>query len=94
MNAIKARMGLAVGVLLLILTAVLSKSSNAMRCGNELIMEGDNQQKVLQYCGIPALIHWGDTWTYVNYEGHGMTYTIHFGTDGLIDSINFSRGAL
>jgi len=38
----------------LILLVLTSSQAHALRCGNELIAEGDIQEKLLKYCGEPS----------------------------------------
>ena len=39
---------------LFIFFIVISHQAQALRCGNEVIVEGDRQDKLLKYCGKPA----------------------------------------
>lgn len=39
---------------LFLLLTLASFQAYAMRCGNEIIMEGDVKEKILKYCGKPS----------------------------------------
>jgi len=75
------------------LLSVVSFSANAgMRCGNELILEGDTVIKMTKVCGQPD--QYGQNIIYLNKDSDGMNYFIHSDAAGIIDDIQSSRGGL
>jgi len=62
-----------------------------MRCGTQLVNEGENVSQMISACGEPTWNN-GSTVFYKNKDSDGMNYTIHVGDSGLIDDIQFSRG--
>ena len=63
-----------------------------MRCGNNLILEGDSVVKMTQICGQPQQT--GQNIIYINKDKDGMNYYIHADANGIIDNVKFSRGGL
>lgn len=63
-----------------------------MRCNGQLITEGDHVVKMIELCGEPDQM--GQNMVYMNKDGSGMNYYIHTQANGIIDSINSSRGGL
>lgn len=66
----------------------------AMRCGGQLIMEGDSVSKVVRYCGTPTWqqnpIAYGDASIWQYSMDDGMTYTLLL-KQGVVYSVQFSR---
>jgi len=62
-----------------------SFNSNAgIRCGNQLINEGDTISRLLEACGTPSQNNFSNV-IYNNKDG--WRYQIHVGPDGIIDNI-------
>ena len=74
----------------LIILFILFNSINsyAMRCGTQLITEGDSISKAIKYCGKP-------TFRYQNFfyyqKNSGFQYTLVVGPTGTIKNINVKR---
>lgn len=68
---------------------MVSFNSFSMRCGTHLINEGDTVARMEALCGTPDTR--GLNMEYINKDGDGMSYFIHADTNGVIDSITFSR---
>lgn len=74
----------------LLLSVVLVNAAQAMRCGTQLINDGDTRHRVLALCGTPD----GDSYStmlYLNPRGDGMNYELHIGSSGHVDRISYSR---
>ncbi len=63
-----------------------------IRCGNELILEGESIVKLVEVCGQPQQL--GQNIIYINKDSDGMNYYIHVNANGIIDDIQASRGGL
>ena len=61
-----------------------------MRCGTQLINEGDTRHRVLALCGTPDADSYS-TMLYLNHQGAGMNYELHIGSSGYVDRISYSR---
>ncbi len=73
--------------------AGLAFNVNAMRCGTNLINEGDSRMRMLELCGSPSENTFSNI-TYLNKDNDGMNYYVHIDSNGIIDGINYSRGGL
>ena len=71
---------------------LISSTSLAMRCGSELVSEGDTVSNMIALCGTPQ--GFGQDLRYLNKDSDGMNYYIHASGSGIIDSIKFSRSGL
>lgn len=71
-----------------IISLVVS-NSYAMRCNGSLVNEGDSITKMVQVCGQPQQD--GQNIVYINKDNDGMNYYIHADSNGVIDSVTFSR---
>lgn len=67
----------------------LTTKTYAMRCSTHLINEGDTISRMIALCGQPQ--NYGQSFVYTNKDRDGMSYFIHADSNGVIDSINFSR---
>lgn len=76
--------------MIIVLGLLLSMDVLAMRCGTSLVNEGDSLEKLFSLCGDPDVNTLSNI-IYRDKDGDGMTYYIHADSNGIIDSINFSR---
>ncbi len=77
-------------VIILTIAFVVSIDTYAMRCGANLILEGDTTQKMISFCGTPSSNTINDI-SYTNKDGDGGNYYIHVDNNGIINDIEFSR---
>ena len=77
-------------VVALVVATVYATNSFSMRCGNQLILEGDRVEKVISACGEPTSDSLS-TLGYHNLDGSGMSYYIHI-DNGVVERIDFTRG--
>ena len=69
---------------------VYFSNAYAMRCGSELVNEGDDVTTLVSLCGQPTA-QTNANLVYVNPNNDGMTYYIHVDQSGTIENISFSR---
>jgi hypothetical protein len=74
---------------IIVLASVAMTSYAGIRCGNDLVLEGDSVAKLIQVCGQPNQD--GQNIVYINKNNDGMNYSIHVDSNGIIDDIQFSR---
>lgn len=89
-NYHKSRIAFTVKLVLIVVLVLIGFNSFAMRCGTQLINEGDTYGELIATCGQPT----SDTLStviYINKDGDGMNYYIHCDNSGAIDDIKFSR---
>ena len=73
---------------------IASTSLYAMRCGNDIVVEGDSLTSVYSKCGKPhsvesnGIFNSPDSITYNNNDGSTTTVTI---SNGKVDSIEMNR---
>lgn len=81
-------------ILLIVLLALFSFNSYAMRCGQGLINVGDRVDQLYTVCGQPAAVIgkdiYGDHAVAIYHQEGGMTAIVDI-RDGVIDDIQFHR---
>lgn len=76
-----------------LVVALASVNSYALRCGTELVYDGDTQAQVLSKCGSPESRYQGGILSdevYYTYNQDGMNYEIKFFKNHVVE-INQSR---
>lgn len=90
---------MALRFLLLFISLIFSIQAQALRCGNELILEGDTTAKLLKYCGKPTNKA-KETATVFRDTGNGRikevkkveTWTYNFGPSDFYYIISVEKG--